>query len=275
MRRYGPAALVLLLLGSVGLYLVSRERAEPQADAPRVHQVQIDMPDKGYLVYPVRITDRSTAEALTFDPHKGETATLSYRLTRDGRIRIRIARRDNRDLVLRTLLDWTVQAFGRHELQWDGRDASGHIVDNTRCIILFERTDDRHKNHDSDQCHELLLKIVSPWPGDAVRDTARIVVALAGDRAYGDEAGYEAAFFLDYAPARPLPRGSGRERPETPCCGQQGRKPHILSFAPGVERLEFLWDTSPVPNGTHMITIIVHDQHDHVGTASLELHVQN
>ena len=76
------------------------------------HKINIHTPDPGYEPFPVSIINRSTYEAMTFDPSLGKPATISYGLNKGGCIRIRLTCRGQESLVIRTLQDWTNQDFG-------------------------------------------------------------------------------------------------------------------------------------------------------------------
>lgn len=241
--------LVVLIVGYICFRCWDRSRPKesPPVDDPILH---IDTMDKGYLNFPVRILARSTGEAMTFDPKQGKPATISYKLTRDGNIRLRVTRRDREDLVLRTLLDWTHQEFGPHEVKWDGRDASGNIVDNRRCFIEFKGDDPKHKKHDPSKCHELSLTILSPAQGGSISKLSDVRLKLKGDRAYGQDDGYELRTYIDYEPAST----SSLEKETT-------------EFAlPDVENL---------PPGEHLITVNIEDGHDHIGVAGIRVNVQH
>ncbi len=72
------------------------------------------------------ITDIS-ASPNPFSPMAGETCTISYNLTYDARVRIRVGV-DGGPLV-KTLLDWELQFAGPHSVIWDGTDEMGYIVE--------------------------------------------------------------------------------------------------------------------------------------------------
>lgn len=219
-------------------------------NSPESQLLHIDTPDKAYLNFPVRILSRSTREALTFDPQRGEPATISYRLTRDGDIRVRVCWRKDKTPVLRAILDWTHQEFGDHEVQWDGRDASGNLVDNTRCFIDILGDSPQHREHESGKCHELELKIVSPTePEAAIGNLSEIRLELVGDPAYGGENGYELRTYVDYELAA-----------KTELDGD------VTAFS--------LPDVEGLARGQHLITINLDDRHDHVGVAGLRIDVQ-
>ncbi|UCG59479.1 MAG: hypothetical protein JSU70_08190, partial [Phycisphaerales bacterium] len=92
------------------------------------------------LLSPVRVTEISTFGALSFDPKEKEFGEISYKLSRPAWIRIRIVLRNDEQLVLRTLVDWSKREAGKHVETWDGRDAAGHPINKTRfpCFITID-----------------------------------------------------------------------------------------------------------------------------------------
>lgn len=253
MKRRTLFLVGLVILIAISMFLLrnrvfSRATNYPPGNDPLLH---IDTMDKGYLSFPVRILDRSTMEAMTFDPEQGNPATISYKLTRDGDIRIRVTRRHQKDFVLRTLLDWTHQEFGSYEVQWDGRDASGNVVDNTKCFINFEGDIPEHKQHEPSRCHELRLKVLSPTePQPLIRQLSEIRLELVGDCSYGEESGYELRVYMDYQLVTKVDLGK-----------------EITTFA--------LPDIKDITPGSHMITVNLDDRHDHIGVASLLVRLQS
>jgi hypothetical protein len=212
---------------------------------------QVEVPeDPGYLPYPVRFMQRSTREALTFEPSLGKLATISYKLTKQGRIRVRVVWKADKRLVLRTLLDWTVQGFAVHTLQWDGRDASGNIVDNGRCFIAFEEHTQKHGDHDPERCREMDVEVVYPdGPGARIRDVSEIEARLVRGGYSPPGSGYRLRGYIDYAPAFDVP---------LPTDAETFHLPEVRDVAPG----------------QHLISINVDDGHDHVGVAGVRVAIQ-
>ncbi|MGH0028975.1 MAG: FlgD immunoglobulin-like domain containing protein [Myxococcota bacterium] len=64
-------------------------------------------------------------EPIRFDPLKGETVTIRYIQTSEGRVDLEIY--DARDLMIRSV-EGPQQPAGAHEVEWDGRDQSGRPV---------------------------------------------------------------------------------------------------------------------------------------------------
>ena len=221
------------------------------------YKIKINTPDSGYEPFPVSIMNRSTREVMTFDPSLGEPAKISYKLNKHGCIRIRLVHRNERNLLIRTLQDWTKQDFGEYELYWDGRDASGNIVDNKNILVLFEAKDQgkglKHLEHDEVLCRDLLLKIKNnPEPSQIVKGTFKILTSLQGN-AFGflGKNDGEIRYFINYKLFR------------------------TEKFQPGVRGFECMIDTTILKNGEHLIIINVDDLHDHVGSASIKIKVKN
>lgn len=191
MRRQGFS----LVVGALALGLVAAAAAPVAQET--AHLLDIDSPDPGYLHFPVRILDRSTREALTFDPAEGHPATITYSLTRDGVIRVRAVWRRDPRLVLRTLLDWTRQEFGPQSVTWDGRDASGNLVDNRGALITFEGDDPAHGEHAREDCHEPQLEIVATGV-EATAELPRVAARIVRDTRFGRADGYTVRCYLDY-----------------------------------------------------------------------------
>lgn len=229
----------------------SREEKE------NLYKIKINTPDTGYEPFPVYIINRSSYEALNFDPNLGKPATISYKLTKAGTIRLRIARRDNPELILLTLMDWTDQPFGEHKVQWDGRDASGNIIDNKKILIHFDARDQafggKHQEHDGLVCFDPKINI------EAKTETIQNVKGdLEIRTSFPDgldkikwNAGYEVKYFVDY----------GLVKKEV--------------FQETQNRFSLIIDTTKLSNGEHLITVNISDLHDHVGTAGLKIMVNN
>jgi hypothetical protein len=201
--------------------------------------------------------NRSTHEVMTFDPSHDKSATISYSLNKPGCIRIRLVHREQPDLLIRTLQDWTNQEFGKHELKWDGRDASGNIVDNKRIFVLFEAKDQgkgrQHHDHHEGLCRDPLLAIQAlPDPCKFVKGTLEIQTSVVGETYnHPDEAGYEARYYIDYKLFK------------------------VEKFGKDIKNFIFKLDTKTLQNGDHLITVNIDDLHDHIGSAGLNISVEN
>ncbi len=221
------------------------------------HKIIINTPDHGYEPYPVSIMNRYTYEATTFDPLSGKPATISYRLNKSGHIRIRIAHRDQMTMVIRTLQDWKLQDFGKYELKWDGKDASGNIVDNKKIIVLFESKDKdsglEHRGHDESTCRDPLL-VVKTRPDSTVRIKGQFEICttfLDETSRFLSREGIEVKYYMDYKLFQ-------AERME-----------------PGVNNFIFRIDTSNLENGEHLLTVNIDDLNDHIGSAGVKIKVEN
>ncbi|MBI5286019.1 MAG: hypothetical protein HY878_00315 [Deltaproteobacteria bacterium] len=219
-------------------------------------KIEINTPDVGYEPFPVSILNRSTHEVMTFDPTLGKPATISYSLNKSGCIRVRLVCRNQQNLVIRTLQDWTDQGFGRYELKWDGRDVSGNIVDNKRILVVFEAKDHckhrHHLGHDIEVCRDQMLIIESKQDTQKVKGIFKMRALLPpGTNGFGKRDGVEVRYFVDYKPFK-------TER-----------------FEKGTGRFGFKIDTRSLENGEHLITVNIDDLDDHIGTAGVKVDVEN
>ncbi len=221
------------------------------------NKIEIKSRDTGYEPFPVSIMNRSAYEATTFDPSLGKPARISYRLNKAGSIRIRIAHRNQPGLLIRTLQDWTHQDFGKYELQWDGRDSSGNIVDNKKMRVLFESKDRdkglQHEGHEEAACRDLFLSIEAGSGSlDLVKVTLEIRASLSDETpGIEGEDGLEVRCYVDYKP---------RETEKV----AKGAKGFVLKI-----------DTTDLENGEHLISVNVDDLHDHIGSAGVKIRVEN
>jgi len=226
---------------------------EKPEDKKELHKIAIHTPDSGYEPFPVSIINRSTYEALTFDPRIGKPATISYGLTKAGVIRLRIVRRDNPGLLLLTLQDWTEQEFGRHEAKWDGRDASGNIIDNKKVLIIFDAKDQafegKHQEHDARRCYD--PKLIIEITPQKIKGNLEIITSFSEGPDKLKWASYEIKYFIDYSLFK-------RE-----------------VFKDMKDKFYFSLDTAKLSNREHVITVNIDDFNDHIGTASLKINVND
>lgn len=210
--------------------------------------------DLGYTFHPLEIMDRNTYEAATFDPHKDKPAKISYTVSKAGRVRIRLVRRQDKNLVLRTLQDWTHSRYGTtYCVEWDGKDASRSIVDNKNVFVLFESVDPLdlgrariHIDHAEESCRDPELRIVAPKSGATIRGETTIAVVLAEPprgTVGTSAAAYEGRLYVDYSLV-------AKQR-----------------FKKG-EELTFVLDAGLFAHGSHVLTVNMDDLNDHIGTAS-------
>ena len=202
--------------------------------------------------YPAEITDRSTYDALTFDPQKAEYGIISYQLSKPAWIRIRIVRKEQKDLVLRTLVDWAYREEGKNIEKWDAKDQSGSLVDNRQCFVTFDVDSKEHRKHDRGKCRELQVEIISPAGGN-VNGICKISARLIKDGSgYGEIHGYEARYYIDY------------------------RLQNEVSYPEGFSGdFDFFWDTGSCENGEYIIVVVVNDHCDHIGSTSMKVFIKS
>ena len=108
------------------------------------------------------------------------------------------------DLLFKTLQDWTDKDFGNSELNWDGRDASGNIIDNKKVLVLFEAKDQekglQHKVHNEKACFDPELSITTTSDcTQKVKGTIELLINFAGDAGFYEEKhGFEVRYYIDY-----------------------------------------------------------------------------
>jgi hypothetical protein len=216
----------------------------------------ITMPTPGALKAPVKITEISTFDALTFDPKAKKSGTISYKLSKRAWVRIRILLRSDEQLVLRTLVDWSERKAGKNVETWDGRDAAGHLVDKARfpCFIAIDADSQIHRKHPRAMCKDLRLslKLKDSLPEPASGKVG-VQVALDDDtRGYGQQFGYKVRAYADFKLLR------------------------SFTYKPKAGRgFDLALDTTGLSTGEHLLTIVVDDGADHVGSTSLKFNVLN
>lgn len=249
--------LLLAILGTVFL-IAFKDDVYPETSYFDPDLFKIKPPeDIGYLEHPVDIMDRSTHEAYNFDSYKDKSATISYTVTKEEWIRLRIVRRDNKSLLLRTIQDFTHNMYGKtYEVKWDGKDSSGNIVDNKKIFVLFEAKDQGnlkiHQKHSKDSCKDPRLRISRPKMEDTVNGKLEIVAAFSESLVGLNGGGYEGRLYVDYNLFYKVKFNKSQEG-----------------------GFNFIIDTTRIKNGVHIFTINLDDYHDHIGTASVILEIQN
>jgi hypothetical protein len=216
----------------------------------------ITMPTPGALKAPVKITEISTFDALTFDPKAKNSGTISYNLSRRAWVRIRIILRSDEQLVLRTLVDWSERQAGKHVETWDGRDAAGHLIDKERfpCFVAIDADSQMHQKHPRAICKDLRLSLkLKDTPPEPASGKVRVAVALDDDtQGYGQQLGYKVRAYVDF------------------------KLLHSFTYKPKARReFDFALDTTGLSTGDHLLTVVVDDGADHVGSTSLKLNVRN
>ncbi len=224
---------------------------------PGTSAIKITPPeDRGYLRHPLRIMNRSTYDAYHLDSTTDESAIISYSVSRTGWVRVRLVRRDNKDIVLRTIQQWTESHYDnkrKYQIEWDGKDATGNRIDPRQMVILFEARDSTnggmHKTHSDQNCKDPELTVSAPKKTGTIGGGVTFVVTLEGlPNTNGDASGYEARVYLDDKLIDTL-RLPGSSRTFT-----YRVEPDILTKA------------------DHTITLNLDDFQDHIGVANIHLH---
>jgi len=195
-------------------------------------------------------------EALTFDPAERPAGRITYELTAPAFVRLRVVRRQEVSFVLRTLLDWTWQPAGPHEIRWDRRDSAGRLVPNAaqECFVICEANSPLHALHSRARCHDPRLTLTPEAPADQpLRGLATFQVALdPGPESYFAESGTILYYYVD------------------------GRRLHEVHYAPGVRGPWTLaLDTTTFPDGRHRVEVAVTDGFDHRAAATVEVTFEN
>jgi hypothetical protein len=84
------------------------------------------------------ITEVSATPA-SFNPTKGETVVLSYRLPREGQVTLKVFDPDQG--LIKTLTSEENQKEGIHQRSWDGKDNQGNIVPDQAYFFTIEARD--------------------------------------------------------------------------------------------------------------------------------------
>lgn len=195
-------------------------------------------------------------EALTFDPAERPAGRITYELTAPAFVRLRVVRRQEVSFVLRTLLDWTWQPAGPHEVLWDRRDSSGNLVLNAaqECFVVCEANSPLHAFHPQARCHDPRLTLTPDFPTDQpVGGLATFQVALdAGPESYFAETGATLRYYVD------------------------GQCLHEVHYAAGVRGPWTLAvDTVTFPDGPHRVEVAATDNFDHRAAATVEVTFRN
>ena len=228
----------------------------PAAKGPVPALDAVTMPTPGTLKAPVKITEISTFDALTFDPKAKNSGTISYKLSKRAWVRIRILLRSDEQLVLRTLVDWSERKAGMNVETWDGRDAAGHLVDKARfpCFVAIDADSQIHRKHPRAMCKDLRLSLkLKDSPTEPASRKIGVQVALDDDtRGYGQQLGYKVWAYVDF------------------------KLLHSFTYKPKARRgFNFALDTTGLSTGEHLLTVVVDDGADHVGSTSLKFNVRN
>jgi hypothetical protein len=215
-----------------------------------------------------------------FEPSEGDTGAICYRLTAPGIVRLYIRPKNRRFLAVRTLVDWEHREAGEHRVEWDGKDQRGNLltpafycaavqsqpkrgavsrghlpmdkeVHHEDIVAHGHHRSHAHTLHEPGKCHQLGVGIVSPGSMTKLSGTCRIATQISEDaRGYGREVGHSARYYVDY----------------------------MLLFEDKVVEgpaTTWDWDTRNIPNGTHLLSVACCDHHDHMGSDSVVVEIDN
>ncbi len=274
-RKAGVAALIALSLSVLTIYVVQAEGTSGDSKKPKPWDYDSWWKANGKDAI---LTDLDVMEAYTFDPSKGEVASIRYRMTAQGKVRIRICGKGQPHLIHRTLVHWGQRKPGAHVEKWDGKDASGNVLNPRKCSIKLKVEPDTlqiaperaeqilndaehgwghvHKLHASVSCGTFDLEITSHKSAVRVSGTIAITAELLGSfRGYADEWGHGVAWYVGEKMV------------------QHGDIEASQLTDPQVFTLNL--DTTSFENGTHAVTINICDHNDHEGIARVVLDIQN
>lgn len=219
----------------------------------------------------------------SFDPSNNETGKIKYTLTEPGIVRVFLRPKERRFIVLKTFIDFEEQEAGTYEVEWDGRDSKGNVLDPSMYKITIQAQPQRgsvededslpwdpdphlreekvmlletkkrvhaHFLHDEDKCQEIKVKITSPNNNETVKGQVKIVREIdEATRGYGAHHGHSARYYIDYM----LLQEDKDER-------------DLVS--------EWIFNTEDIPPGKHVLTATACDHHDHMGSDSIVINVE-
>jgi len=220
----------------------------------------------------------------SFDPSNNETGKVKFSLTEPGIVRVFLRPKERRFIVLKTFLDFEAKEAGSYEVEWDGRDSKGNILDPGMYRISIQAQPSRdsvtdeeslpwdpdphmreekilllrdqqrrvhaHFVHSQDKCSEIKVEITSPQNNETVKGNVKIVREIdEATRGYGNHHGHSARFYIDYM----LLQENKDER-------------DLVS--------EWTLNTDDIPPGKHVLTATACDHHDHMGSDSIIINVE-
>ncbi len=207
---------------------------------------------------PVRISEISTFDALRFNPGEKPFGQISYKLSKRAWVRIRIALRADRRLVLRTLVDWSPREAGENIEKWDGRDSAGYLIDKTivPCFVVIDADSEAHRQHPRSLCKDLRVNLSlqnDPNQNQAGHPQRNVQITVdESTRGYGESLGYTVCAYIDFKLVQ-----------------------SEVSKQRAWQGIRLLLDTSGLAEGEHMLSVVVEDGADHTGSSSLKFHATN
>jgi hypothetical protein len=204
---------------------------------------------------------------------------ISYKTNYPGYIRIRIHGVNQQFCILKELVSWEYKEPGIHTVHWDGKDASGNIIGDTyganydwepaNIEVPQEMQDVLMNNQDhvlghlhtlceKEKCGTFTLEFTTPRPGEKISGITHIEGKLTGDfRGYSKTWGFGSDIYVDYKPIDDNILSCGNASDLEP--------PHFY----------FDVDTTKFSNGMHLISVVICDHNDHVGTATIQVEFAN
>ena len=237
------------------------------------------------ILYPSKYDEieEITIKPASFDPTNGEKGKINFDLAEPGIVRAFVRPKEKRFILLKTLLDFEAKEEGTHELEWDGKDNKGNILDPSmyrisiqaqplrdseydfeslpwdadphmreEMILCLEDNKRVHAHfvHPKEKCKEMDVKITSPKNGDTVKGKVKIVREIdESTRCYGAAHGHSARFYVDYMLL------------------QENKDDQELVS-------EWVWDTADIPPGKHVLSATCCDHHDHMGADSIMINIE-
>lgn len=240
------------------------------------------------------ITKINTSQVHRFDPAKGEVASISYTLTQPVLVFITVHGQNPPWPLRRILVNWEAQDASTQVVEWDGRDASGNILNPKKNHIRFKveplpvsvssREADRilsdpehrwghlHQLHEIDKCGFFKLDLQTPNTAEILSGIVPIKAKVIGDfKGYSSDWGFGVRYFVDDEVVHEEMVEPSNLNQRSPAKGKgkakgKGAKPQFFAID---------LDTTAFENGEHTITLNICDHNEHEGTASVTVNFQN
>lgn len=198
-------------------------------------------------------------------------AAIPYSLPSKCLVRIRVVLSAQPSVVVKTLVDWEPRRAGDYTETWDGRDSSGNRRSMYRCSIVMEtrplysrrqlarlrakRMSSKqrrrlHALHDRRKCHDLGVRVDRALSTRPLSGLVAVKISLDRKRCgYAATDGLRVRYYLD--------------------------DELVAAHADRFLKVSCPFDTTKFANGPHVLTVVVFDAHDHSGSASLPIEIDN